>query len=726
MTSQSHKILHLVLVIVSAFHASAFADEQSDHDRRAASIEAQMTDEERFPLIWGYMPTPSRLGPAPTPPGIKPSAGYFPPIKRFDFPGLHETDASLGVTNPKMLRKDDVATALPSGLALAASFDANLAFESGAMIGGEARAKGFNVLLAGGVNLTRDWFGGRNFEYLGEDPLLAGTMAGQSIRGIQAQGVISTAKHFALNSQETLRHSLDARISEADLRESDLLAFEIALEQGRPGAIMCAYNRINGVYGCSNTWLLNRVLRQDWGFKGWVMSDWGATHGPEDMSAGLDQQSGAQLDKQVWFDRPLREAVRDGRVTREAISTSVRRILRSVYAVGANVPVTESPIDFDAHAAIARRVANAGIVLLKNDGVLPLTGHRQKILVVGRFADRGVWSGGGSSQVIPVGAPAARLPYGGSPFLRLSGFQVITPSSPLEELRLQLPEAILDFDTGYVPEMAAARAAQADVVIVFASKWQVESLDAGSLNLPEGQDSLIEGLARANSNVVVVLETGNPVAMPWLNSVRAVVQAWYSGQAGGAAIADILTGKVNPSGRLPMTFPRSADQAPRSMVPGMGRTDDGSSSIVVDYAEGSDVGYRWYAARGTEPLFPFGFGLSYTTFGHENFRAQMRSDLTAIVTVTNRGKHAGADTPQLYLVSRNDQQIRRLLAFNKVRLNPGESRTITLKADPRLLAEWTGGGWTIASGRYGVAIGKSATELGPTVYVKLPERTLPP
>ena len=395
--------------------------------------------------------------------------------------------------------------------------------------------------------------------------------------------MISTAKHFALNSQETLRHSLDARISEADLRESDLLAFEIALEQGRPGAIMCAYNRINGVYGCSNDWLLNRVLRQDWGFKGWVMSDWGATHGPEDMSAGLDQQSGAQLDKQVWFDRPLREALRDGRVAQEAISTSVRRILRSVYAVGADVPVAESPIDFDAHAAIARRVANAGIVLLKNDGVLPLNRERRKILVVGRFADRGVWSGGGSSQVIPVGGPAVRLPYGGSPFLRLSGFQVITPSSPVEELRLQLPEAILNFDTGYVPEMAAARAAQADVVIVFASKWQVESLDAGSLDLPEGQDSLIEAMARANPNVVVVLETGNPVAMPWLSNVRAVVQAWYSGQAGGAAIADILTGQVNPSARLPMTFPRSVDQAPRSTVPGMGRTDDGSSSMVVDY-----------------------------------------------------------------------------------------------------------------------------------------------
>jgi beta-glucosidase len=723
---QSHNRFFLLLVIVAAFCFRAVAEDRSGPDHRAASIEVQMTDEERFSLVWGYMPTPSRLGPAPTPPGIKPSAGYFPPIKRFDFPGLHETDASLGVTNPKMLRKDDLATALPSGLALAASFDPALAYDSGAMIGSESKAKGFNVLLAGGVNLTRDWFGGRNFEYLGEDPLLAGMMAGQSIRGIQAQGVVSTAKHFALNSQETLRHSLDAKISEADLRESDLLAFEVALEQGQPGAIMCAYNRINGVYGCSNDWLLNRVLRQEWGFKGWVMSDWGATHGPEDMNAGLDQQSGAQLDKQVWFDRPLREAVRDGRVGKEAVSTSVRRILRSVYAVGADTPIVESPIDFDAHAAIARRVANAGIVLLKNDGVLPLTNGRREILIVGRFADRGVWSGGGSSQVIPVGGPAARMPYGGSPFLRISGFQVIIPSSPLDELRLQLPDAILDFDTGYVPELAAARAAKADLVIVFANKWQVESLDAGSLSLPEGQDQLIDAIARANQNVVVVLETGNPVAMPWLNNVRAVVQAWYSGQAGGAAIADILSGKMNPSGRLPITFPRSAEQAPRIAVPGLGRPDDGSTSIEVDYVEGSDVGYRWYAARGRDPLFPFGFGLSYTQFAHEKPRVQVRPEVTATVTVINRGERAGADTPQFYLVSRNKQTMRRLLGFTKVTLNPGESRTVTLTADPRALAEWTGDKWTIAGGRYGLAIGKSATDLGPTVYVQLPERVLAP
>ncbi len=685
-----------------------------------------MTEEERFSLIWGYMPTPSRLGPAPTPPGIKPSAGYFPPIKRLDFPGLHETDASLGITNPKMLRKDDFATALPSGLALAASFDPMLAYDSGAMIGSEAKAKGFNVLLAGGVNLTRDWFGGRNFEYLGEDPLLAGTIAGQSIRGIQAQGVISTAKHFALNSQETLRHSLDARISEADLRESDLLAFQIAVEQGQPGAIMCAYNRINGVYGCSNDWLLNRVLRQDWGFKGWVMSDWGATHGPEDMNAGLDQQSGAQLDKQVWFDRPLREALRDGRVAQEAVSTSVRRILRSVYAVGADAPLAEKPIDFATHATVARRAANAGIVLLKNDGMLPLTNERRKILVVGRFADRGVWSGGGSSQVIPVGGPAVRLPHGGSAFLGISGHQILIPSSPLDELRRQLPEASIDFDTGYVPEVAAARAAEAEVVIVFASKWQVESLDAGSLDLPEGQDQLIDAIARANPNVIVVLETGNPVGMPWLGNVRAVVQAWYSGQEGGAAIADILSGAVNPSARLPMTFPRSVEQAPRSAVPGLGRPDDGTTSIEVDYVEGSDVGYRWYAARGREPLFPFGFGLSYTEFAHEKPRMQARPDVSATVSVINRGEHAGADIPQLYLVSRNDQPMRRLLAFNKVTLEPGESRAVTLKADPRVLAEWTGDKWTIASGRYGFAIGKSATDLGPTVYVQLPERSLAP
>lgn len=698
----------------------------ADADRKAMEVERQLTDAERISLLWGYMPVASRLGPAPTPPHIRPSAGYFPPIDRVGFPGLHETDASLGITNPKRSRVGDVATALPSGLALAASFNPQLAEISGAMIGGEARSKGFNVLLAGGVNLTRDWYGGRNFEYLGEDPLLAGVMAGYSIRGIQSQKVVSTAKHFVLNAQETLRHSIDARISEATLRESDLLAFEIALELGQPGAIMCAYNKLNSVHSCNNDWLLNKVLRKEWGYKGWVMSDWGATHGPEDINAGLDQESGAQLDAKVWFDRPLQEALQDGRVQKERLGVSVRRILRSVYAVGADAPLVQKSIDYVANGAIARRVAQGGIVLLKNDGILPLAASAKRILVVGRFANRGVWSGGGSSQVTPVGGAAVTVPFGGTPFLDISANQILMPSSPLLELRKQLPDATIEFDTGYSPEIAAARAARADMVVLFASQWQTESLDQPSLHLPEGQDGLIETVAAANRNVVVMLETGNPIVMPWLQKVRAVAQAWYSGQEGGAAIADVLTGKVNPSGRLPITFPASASQAPRAEVPGLGLPDDNSVHHSIDYVEGSDVGYRWYAAKGQTPLFPFGFGLSYTEFAHDGFRMKAGKTITAQLSVRNRGDRTGADVPQLYLVSRNGVPLRRLVAFDRVELNRGEARTVGLTVDQRILAEWKDNAWVVPKGIYEFAIGTSAANLGPRYRLKLPQRRLRP
>lgn len=711
------------LLVSGAANVSAQAE---NADARAARIEAAMTDDERLSLVWGYMPMPSRLGPAPTPPGIKPSAGYYPPNPRLGVPGLYETDASLGVTNPKMLRQDDVATALPSGLALAATFNVDLAQRAGQMIGAEARAKGFNVLLGGGVNLTRDWFGGRNFEYLGEDPLLAGLIGGASIKGIQSNGVVSTAKHFVLNSQESVRHSLDARISEAALRQSDLLAFQIALEVGKPGAIMCAYNKLNGVYGCGNDWLLNKVLRRDWGFKGWVMSDWGATHGPDDLVNGLDQESGAQLDKKVWFDGPLRAAIAAKQIDHAALSQSVRRILRSVFAVGADRPAPEATIDYARNSEVSLEAARQGIVLLKNASVLPLADKPQRILVVGRYADKGIWSGGGSSQVIPSGGPAVRLPYGGSAFLAVNGYQVLTPSSPLAALRERLPTATFEFDTGYVPELAAARAAKADTVIVLAAKWQVESLDSGSLALPEGQDDLIAKLVAANPRTVVVLETGNPTAMPWLERSAAVVQAWFSGQRGGEAIADVISGKVNPSGRLPMTFPRDAAQSPRPVVPGLGLPDEGVD-FQVDYHEGADVGYRWYARTGAEPLFAFGHGLSYTRFEHNAPSVDTaRGRIGASVVVRNAGARAGSDVPQLYLVAINGKPVRRLAGFARVDLLPGETVRADINVDPRLIADWVDGRWVQAGGEYAFAIGRSAVALGPVVKVRLRARTFGP
>ena len=685
-------------------------------DARAAAIEAKMTDAERFQLLHGIMPI-SIPGLPPVPAGLKSTAGYIQGVPRLGIPDIYESDASLGVVNPLQSRKGDISTALPSGLLLAATFSPDLAFRSGAVAGNEARAKGFNVLLAGGVNIARDPRGGRNFEYAGEDPLLAGTIAGASIRGVQSEHVVSTVKHFALNDQETLRNSIDARIAEAPFRESDLLAFEIAIDKGHPGSVMCSYNQVNGAYACGSDFLLNTVLKSDWKYPGWVMSDWGAVHDVSFFANGLDQQSGSQLDPQVFFDKPLQAEVAAGRVPHARVSNAVRRILRSLYAVGADVPPVETSIDYAAHAKAVREVAANGIVLLKNEGgILPLTASAKSIAVIGGHADVGVISGGGSSQVTPAG-PVMLIPLGGRGIMANWAKQLYMPSSPLKALQVALPKAAVEYDSGYVPEEAAAFAKQADVAIVFATQWQSEGTD-GSLTLPEGQDALIEAVAAANPNTIVVLETGNPVRMPWLDKVKAVVEAWYPGQEGGGAIADVLTGAVNPGGRLPISFPVDEAQLARPAIPGLGLPEKSPASI--DYTEGANVGYRWYAAKGLKPLFAFGHGLSYTHFAYSQVRISGGAIPSATLTVTNDGRRAGADVPQVYLISAGGKPTRRLLGFSRVELAPGQSRTVRIPIDPRLLADWTGRGWTIAGGRYEIAVGRSAIDLGAPVGIALP------
>lgn len=688
-----------------------------------------MTDDERFEILHGVMPFN-----IPGIPqidevqikGVPAYGGYVKGVERLGVPALLESDASLGVANPLQLRKDQ-ATALPSGLALASTFDPQVLYDGGVMIAAEAKAFGSNVLLAGSLNLTRDPRNGRNFEYLGEDPLLAGVLAGESIRGIQSQGVISTIKHFSLNAQETLRRTVDAHISEAGHRESDLLAFEIAIERGQPGSVMCGYNLVSGTYACGNDHLLNTVLKRDWGYKGWVMSDWGAAHDVDYFNAGLDQQSGAQLDKQIWFDKPLKAELAAGRVSRARLSDAVRRILRSIYAVGIAKPLTTaSAIDYEAHARVARRAAAEGIVLLKNDGILPLASTARSIVVIGGNADIGVMSGGGSSQVTPHGGPAAILPVGGTGRSSALARQLIVPSSPLKALQASLPGATLTYDSGYQVETAAARAARADVAVVFATQWQTEGFDAGSMTLPQGQDALIAAVAKANPNTIVVLETGNPVRMPWLDQVKAVVEAWYPGQMGGEAIADVLTGAVNPSGRLPLTFPIDETQNPRPHIAGLGLPE--TESVVVDYPEGSNVGYRWFAANGQKPLFAFGHGLSYTRFEHAGLRLTGGRTVTASFTVRNVGKLESADVPQLYLVSAAGKPLQRLAAFQKVRLGAGESRTISVKVDPRLLARWdtAANKWRIDAGSYDFALGESAGDLRQRASIKLAGQSLKP
>lgn len=725
----------LALALVALAPLAAFSQAPSSQpwlntklspDERARLLEKELTLDERIRLLHG--PMALSFGGFVAPQDVVPSAGYIPGIPRLGIPALRETDASLGVTNPLRLRKGDGATALPSGLALASTFNTKLAYESGATIGAEARAKGFNVLLAGGVNLARDPRNGRNFEYLGEDPLLAGTLAGESIRGIQSRKVISTAKHFVLNGQETNRHWANSKIDPAALRESDLLAFQIAIERGQPGSIMCAYNLVNGAYSCGNDYLLNTVLKKDWAYKGWVMSDWGAVRAMDFALKGLDQQSGEQIDDAVHFGDPLKAAAQNGTVPAERISDMVRRILRSMFAVGVfDDPPVKSEIDYKANALVAQRAAEEGIVLLRNrDNLLPLNASLKRVAVIGGMADRGVLSGSGSSQVYTPGDTSVVVPLGGEGPMAMFRNMTFHPSSPLAAIRAKLPGAQVSFDDGRYASSAAALAKRADIAIVFANQWMAEGEDAPDLSLPEGQDALIDAVTAANPNTIVVLQTGGPVEMPWLDKTGAVVETWYSGVQGGVAITAVLFGDVNPSGRLPMTFPKSINQYPRAELPGWGLPEKNQFDVV--YSEGADVGYRHFAKTREAVLFPFGYGLSYTRFGYSKLKATGGQTLTVSFDVTNQGSRTGKVASQVYLAAINGQPIKRLIGFDKIELKPGETRRVTLKADPRLLAQFDASAnrWQIQQGEYRVVVGASSIDEAASATARLQERTLPP
>jgi beta-glucosidase len=701
--------------------------EFDDPDARARDIESQMTDDERFSLLVGVIGAGESLRDGRIPPGVPPSVGYVPGIPRLGVPALLMSDAGLGVANPGF-RPGDTATALPSGQALAASFNPSLARTAGDMIGREARSRGFNVQLAGAMNLARDPRNGRNFEYLSEDPLLSAAMAAESINGIQQQGVISTTKHYSLNCNETNRHWLNAVIDPNAHRESDLLAFEIVIERSQPGAVMTAYNKVNGDYAGANDVLINDVLKGAWGYRGWVMSDWGATPSWEYALAGLDQQCGAQLDALFWqseaFGNDLRVAYRDGRLPKERLSDMARRILRSIFAVGIDRREIAPELDMNAHNEVALQIARQGIVLLTNRGVLPVApDSTARIAVIGGYAQVGVPAGYGSSAVVPPGGYAGVIPIGGVGLTAGLRNLYLLPSSPLDELRKQIPNAQLEFDPGISPAESALAARRADIAIVFAIRAEGEGFDVADLSLPWGQDALIDAVSAANPNTVVVLETGNPVAMPWRESVNAIVQAWYPGQAGGQAIAELVAGRVNPSGRLPITFPVDLDQTSRPELPGLGAP--WGTPITINYVEGADVGYRWFGRTGRTPMFAFGHGLSYTRFEYHDLVVTGGDTVSATLTVVNTGDRSGADVPQLYLTAAPGEQRLRLLGFERIELAPGATCRVSIEADPRLLARYDGsaGSWRIQPGVYSVAVGASAVALRLAAEVELAGRT---
>ncbi|WP_303829503.1 beta-glucosidase [Asticcacaulis taihuensis] len=713
-TSVTALIVALALpVAAAATDTQPWQNTSLSADQRAALLEKALTPDERLSLVHGPMAMIFFPG-MKLPEGAIGSAGFIPGIPRLGIPAQQESDASLGVTNPGNVRPGDTATALPSSLLLAATFNPDLAFKGGVVVGQEARSRGINVQLAGGVNLARDPRGGRNFEYAGEDPLLAGTIAGAAIKGIESQHVISTMKHFAINDQETGRNFANSIISESAMRESDLLAFQIALETGQPGSVMCSYNLVNGAYACGNDHLLNTVLKGDWGYKGYVMSDWGAVKSTDFAVKGLDQQSGEQLDKQVWFGAPLKAAIDNGSIPAARLSDMSRRILRSMFAAGlfdSPAPVT---VDRAANAEVSRQAAAEGIVLLKNEGnLLPLAATAKNILIVGGHADAGVLSGGGSSQVTSDVNQVA-IPVGGEGMMAAFNRMNFHTSSPVKALKDRLPNANIRFDTGRYPAEAARKAKEADLVIVFGNQWMAEGDDAADLSLPDGQDALIATLAEANPHTIVVLQTGGAVTMPWLGKTPAVIEAWYSGQKGGEAIADVLTGAVNPSGHLPVTFPQSIDQYPRATMPGLGLPD--GQVFDVHYDEGSDIGYRRFAKLNQKALFPFGHGLSYTQFAYSDVKVTGGKTLSVSFKVTNTGAVAGKDAPQVYLDQAPGGAVKRLIGFSKVSLAPGESTTVTVTADQRLLSRFDEktGQWLQAGGQYNVSVAHDAEDAGVT------------
>ena len=692
-------------------------------DVRAELAVRAMTEREKLRLVFGYFGS-AMPGTAYRPPRAvrMGSAGYVPGVPRLGIPPQWESDAGLGVATQRA--STDVfrqRTALPSGLATAASWNPRLAERGGAMIGAEARASGFNVLLGPGADLVREVRGGRDFEYVSEDPLLTGVIAGAEIRGIQSQHVIAVLKHFAMNDQETGRMVYDAQIGRAAARESDLLGFELAIELGHPGALMCAYNRTRGHYNCQNAWLLHHVLDGDWGFRGYVMSDWGATHSTvRSALAGLDQDSASSVfDQHPFYGAALAQAVKDGRVPQRVLDEMDVRILRSMFAVGVvDHPIRrQAHIDFAADRAVAEADEEQGIVLLKNAGsVLPLSSTVHRIAVIGGYADRGVIDGGGSSTVFPVGGSAVRgLGPKGFP-----GPEVYLPSAPLGAMMGEAPQARFRYASGRNLAHALQVAKWANRVVVFVTQWAAESIDV-PLNL-RTQNRLVAAVAGANPHTVVVIESGGPVLMPWLGQVAGVLETWFPGTGGGTSIARVLFGAVDPSGHLPVSFPASVAELAFPHLPGAGLAP--GAPFSVDYRrQGAAVGYRWYQLKHRQPLFPFGFGLSYTRFAYQGLQATLEhGHLVVHFTVRNVGHRAGAAVPQVYVAPASGSVPRRLAGWRKVRLAPGASRTLTVSVDPRLLARFDTKRqrWVRTAGAYQLWLGDSAEHLVQMVRIHLP------
>ena len=659
-------------------------------------------------------------------------------IPRLGIPALRMVDSSYGVTKGAVFGR--YSTALPNNLAAASSWDPDTAFQYGALIGRELRNEGYNMSQGGGLNLTREPRDGRTFEYQGEDPLLAGTMAGYFVRGIQSAHIIGDLKHFAVNDQESGRNSLNANIGKRAMQETDLRAFEIALRISDAGAVMCAYNRVNGDFACENTYLLTDVLRNEFGFKGFVLSDWGGTHSTVKAShAGLDMEQ----PHNIFFGDALRKAVASGEVSQEELNEHVHRILRTIFATGLfDHPVVRQVPDVEGGYRIAQEIAEKSIVLLKNqNNVLPLNARVRSVALIGGHADVGVLSGGGSAQVDPPGGSPVPPPPPHD-FFSAGIRPAWMPSSPLRALRKKLPTAKVFYLSGDDLTAAAEAAKSSDVAIVFAYQWESEAVDLPTLDLSPDQNRLIEAVAAANPKTIVVLETGSPATMPWIRKVAGVVEAWYPGIRGAEALANILTGAVNPTGKLAVTFPLSdADLShPNLVLPPPGSMPDFNHLVAddsnifsvlfqalpafqVNYDEGLKVGHRWYDAERKPVLFPFGFGLSYTTYAYSGLSVRPGETTTVSFTVKNTGERAGTEIAQVYasFPASAGEPPKRLIGWARVELAAGESKAVSVVVDRDRLTVFdeSTARWKLVPGSYKVLVGGSSRDLPLTAAVNL-------
>ena len=677
-------------------------------EERADLVLKQMTLDEKLALLHGngmghvpqwQMPL-THLGNG--------GAGYVEGVERLGIPGLVISDAAYGVRDSGANGR--YSTALPSNLGAASSWDPQSACEYGEVIGRELRAQGFSMTLGGGVNLAREPRNGRTFEYAGEDPLLAGTMVGNMMKCEQAQHVVGDLKHYVMNDQETGRMAVNSVISKRAMQESDLLAFHIALSIANPGAVMCSYNRINEDFGCENSYTLRDVLKKQWGFKGFVLSDWGGTHSTEKASAaGLDQEQ-PMAD---YFGPKLKAAVEAGRVPISEIDEHARRVLYAEFLSGiVDDPLQKSVVDVEKGLKAAQNIEEKSIVLLKNArSVLPIDPSKvHSIAIIGGHADVGMLSGGGSAQVDPPGGNAIMPPGKGSTHWQ---DHIWFPTSPLKALSAKLPNAKIDFNSGTDVNSAASLARNSDLAIVFAYQWISEGMDLPSLSLPDNQDILIKQVAAANPRTIVVLETGTAVTMPWIDSVAGVVEAWYAGSAGHKALANLLVGEVNPTGKLSISFPRSEKDLPRAVIPAMPPREQ-ALNYAVQYDEGPEVGYKWYEKEHKQPLFAFGFGLSYTTYEYSGLSVDSNAK-TVQFTIKNTGNRAGAEIAEVYakLPNNADESFQRLVGWKRVALAPGQSQAVSVALDQRTLETFdeANNRWMLAAGDYEIFVGASSDNL---------------